>query len=355
MPPRRATRQSSASTATVESTPEPAPRVRRQTRASVASSLQDEEDSEDDRIPEEEDSLLDEESDREPVAVKRETRARGSRPTTAPTATVKRSRTSSTKEAVVQPKARTRASRVSSTIDETNEVVVPRRSARLSVTPTPESPSLANHVEAGNGKARRKRVVKSDSEEDTSEEGGSMEVDQDGDETIQAPSTRDSDKMTPQATNGTAEVEEDESEASDVEEDLIDKSLRFAGSRSATPLAAPAKPAEAILQPTTRQNVPVEVKPPIVVEKGPKKRLVIRKMALVNFKSYRGRQEIGPFHKVSRFCFCWLAGHSRLNHLVFLCSLFPRLSDRTVLGNPTLSMRCFSYSVIGPARCDKGS
>jgi len=182
-----------------------------------------------------------------------------------------------------------------------------------------------------------------------------MEVDQDGDETIQAPSTRDSDKMTPQATNGIAEVEEDESEASDVEEDLIDKSLRFAGSRSATPLAAPAKPAEAILQPSTRQNVPVEVKPPIVVEKGPKKRLVIRKMALVNFKSYRGRQEIGPFHKVSRFCFCWLAGHSRLSHLVFSCSLFPRLSDRTVLGNPTLSMRCFSYSVIGPARCDKGS
>ena len=32
---------------------------------------------------------------------------------------------------------------------------------------------------------------------------------------------------------------------------------------------------------------------------GPKSRLVIHKMALVNFKSYAGRQEIGPFHKVS--------------------------------------------------------
>jgi len=31
---------------------------------------------------------------------------------------------------------------------------------------------------------------------------------------------------------------------------------------------------------------------------GPKARLVIHKMALVNFKSYAGRQEIGPFHKV---------------------------------------------------------
>ena len=31
---------------------------------------------------------------------------------------------------------------------------------------------------------------------------------------------------------------------------------------------------------------------------GPKSRLVIHKMALINFKSYAGRQEIGPFHKV---------------------------------------------------------
>lgn len=31
---------------------------------------------------------------------------------------------------------------------------------------------------------------------------------------------------------------------------------------------------------------------------GPKPRLVIHKLALVNFKSYAGRQEIGPFHKV---------------------------------------------------------
>ncbi|OCH95713.1 RecF/RecN/SMC protein [Obba rivulosa] len=30
---------------------------------------------------------------------------------------------------------------------------------------------------------------------------------------------------------------------------------------------------------------------------GPKPRLVIHKMALINFKSYAGRQEIGPFHK----------------------------------------------------------
>ena len=32
---------------------------------------------------------------------------------------------------------------------------------------------------------------------------------------------------------------------------------------------------------------------------SPKSRLVIHKMALINFKSYAGRQEIGPFHKVN--------------------------------------------------------
>ncbi|CAE6448952.1 unnamed protein product [Rhizoctonia solani] len=40
----------------------------------------------------------------------------------------------------------------------------------------------------------------------------------------------------------------------------------------------------------------VEPKAP-EVPAGPKKRLVIHKIALVNFKSYAGRQEIGPFHK----------------------------------------------------------
>jgi structural maintenance of chromosome 4 len=41
--------------------------------------------------------------------------------------------------------------------------------------------------------------------------------------------------------------------------------------------------------------------PQTIVEEpaGPKSCLVIHKMALVNFKSYAGQQEIGPFHKVS--------------------------------------------------------
>ncbi|KAI1790910.1 RecF/RecN/SMC protein [Ganoderma leucocontextum] len=37
--------------------------------------------------------------------------------------------------------------------------------------------------------------------------------------------------------------------------------------------------------------------PPPAEPEGPKPRLVIYKMALINFKSYAGRQDIGPFHK----------------------------------------------------------
>lgn len=39
------------------------------------------------------------------------------------------------------------------------------------------------------------------------------------------------------------------------------------------------------------------IKPAVEEEKGAKPRLVIHKIVLVNFKSYAGRQEIGPFHK----------------------------------------------------------
>lgn len=43
------------------------------------------------------------------------------------------------------------------------------------------------------------------------------------------------------------------------------------------------------------------MKPEPEESKGPKPRLVIHKIVLVNFKSYAGRGEIGPFHKVRHF------------------------------------------------------
>lgn len=50
---------------------------------------------------------------------------------------------------------------------------------------------------------------------------------------------------------------------------------------------------------TSRPRPSIVPPAPIVeVPKGPKARLVIHKLVLVNFKSYAGRQVIGPFHKV---------------------------------------------------------
>ena len=51
------------------------------------------------------------------------------------------------------------------------------------------------------------------------------------------------------------------------------------------------------LRTPSRSQPQVQVAP-VEEPQGPKSRLVIHKMALVNFKSYAGRQEIGPFHKV---------------------------------------------------------
>jgi len=62
--------------------------------------------------------------------------------------------------------------------------------------------------------------------------------------------------------------------------------------------SAAAEDEQSLLEPQS-VNVPLsQVQPPLAEPEGPKSRLVIHKMALVNFKSYAGRQEIGPFHKV---------------------------------------------------------
>ncbi|KAF9237097.1 RecF/RecN/SMC [Melanogaster broomeanus] len=53
---------------------------------------------------------------------------------------------------------------------------------------------------------------------------------------------------------------------------------------------------QSLLEPIVRPQTQLQA-PPVEEPKGPKTRLVIHKMALINFKSYAGRQEIGPFHK----------------------------------------------------------
>lgn len=66
--------------------------------------------------------------------------------------------------------------------------------------------------------------------------------------------------------------------------------------------------------------VPSSLPQAIIVEEpvGPSSRLVIHKMALVNFKSYAGRQEIGPFHKASPLVILLGTVYSLLSVVIFV-------------------------------------
>ena len=61
---------------------------------------------------------------------------------------------------------------------------------------------------------------------------------------------------------------------------------------------------------------------------GPKKRLVIKKMVLENFKSYAGAQHVGPFHKVRHVVVVDVAG-----------GVAGRIDARRATRNPTGTSR----------------
>ena len=97
-------------------------------------------------------------------------------------------------------------------------------------------------------------------------------------------------------------------------------------------------------------NLPTPSKakrPPLPLEdlQGPRPRLVIHKLVLMNFKSYAGCQEIGPFHRVG----CFQCHNIKL----ISCSLSQRLLGLMVRASRIPSMRYFLCLGTVPARCDK--
>ncbi|KAG8797776.1 hypothetical protein FRC16_008533 [Serendipita sp. 398] len=78
----------------------------------------------------------------------------------------------------------------------------------------------------------------------------------------------------------------------------IPRTPRPTQKRPAEPVALDEEENIVLETPTRRPPIIFSpVKPEPEEDKGPKPRLVIHKIVLVNFKSYAGRQEIGPFHK----------------------------------------------------------
>ncbi|KAL0952089.1 hypothetical protein HGRIS_008725 [Hohenbuehelia grisea] len=100
------------------------------------------------------------------------------------------------------------------------------------------------------------------------------------------------DAAQPAAASSTAPVEE----INDGKEDE-DIAAESAQAKSEASEAEPQEDEEKSLLEQAVKPAPLSQAPAAEEPQEPKSRLVIHKLALINFKSYAGRQEIGPFHK----------------------------------------------------------
>nr|WJN25098.1 condensin complex subunit [Moesziomyces parantarcticus] len=258
----------------------PASRSRRRIQSSDEEEEEEDEESEQEQDDSEDDDEQD--SDEPDTPVKPTSRARapkGAAAATASRASTGRARAASAKPAAQPAKtSRSRAKQVVESEDEDEEEDEDEDEDAVD-----ESLSLAP---AGQ-----------DSEDEEEDE------DDDEDEEIQSPSTRRVTKTTtakPSSSRSKAPVareEEEKEEEQDSDSDASESSFKEA--RTGTPEPTQAS-ASTLNQPHTPSSnllkqiaTPARPAPPA----GPVKRLVIHKMVLIDFKSYAGRQEIGPFHK----------------------------------------------------------
>lgn len=202
--------------------------------------------------------------------------------------------------------------------DEVEEVPAPtRRSARSSVPPKLEPSSTAipsEKFKKQSARSGRKQVIVSDDDSDIVEISATeaaLSGSKARPSVPKKPGPRAGPSKLPakQKTPSPAPQPESEPEPEPEPESTHDHPL---GAQSDDPPLATSKisprkaappPVESDEEPSMEQPpapIPPTQPPPPAPEEpeGPRARLVIHKIALVNFKSYAGRQEIGPFHKV---------------------------------------------------------
>ena len=163
----------------------------------------------------------------------------------------------------------------------------------------------SNKAKANNSLSQKSKIKKEVDETETSSledlkvsEGGNDDDIKDGTEAEST--TKDvsdvENQLTPRPTRTDVAISRDPV-ASEVESESQEKSLEETDEEPEQSLLE-GEHAKSTLKPRLSTIIP----PPVLEEpQGPKSRLVIHKMALVNFKSYAGRQVIGPFHKVHNF------------------------------------------------------
>ena len=112
---------------------------------------------------------------------------------------------------------------------------------------------------------------------------------------VEGPSTAQLSES-PKAAVPDGKMEEGNNDDDDVEEaEDADDTIRLNSPPKLAP-SVPSTPPE-LITPTTAPIMPTSTPSTPAAPAGPKPRLTIHKLVLVNFKSYAGRQEIGPFHK----------------------------------------------------------
>ena len=203
--------------------------------------------------------------------------------------------------------------------DDVEEVPVPtRRSTRSSIPPKPEPSSFVVPSEKSKKqpvRSGRKPVVVSDNDSDIVEISAA-EATSSKSKTRTSTSRKSNSQAGPskvpvkQKSPSSAPIPESEPEPEPEPEPVNDHPLGAQDdgppptALKPSPKKAPPPPvAESDEEPLIEQppaRIPTTQPPPPAPEEpeGVRPRLVIHKIALVNFKSYAGRQEIGPFHKV---------------------------------------------------------
>ncbi|KZT62670.1 hypothetical protein CALCODRAFT_140377 [Calocera cornea HHB12733] len=176
---------------------------------------------------------------------------------------------SSDDETVTKPSRRGAKGRVASPVDDDSDFEAPVR--------PPTSKKVSSIVAPVKGPMSKKAVAEDDEDEEEEEERARTPVNK----------ARPSNATTTK-TSATSSEDDDEEE----EEDLIAAAAAMPTPARQSRLIPPT-PA-AILTSLREKNASMLQEPE---PSGPKSRLVIHKMVLINFKSYAGRQEIGPFHK----------------------------------------------------------
>ncbi|KIR29545.1 hypothetical protein I309_01614 [Cryptococcus deuterogattii LA55] len=207
------------------------------------------------------------------------------------------------------PKSRTRTS-----VSKAKPKAAPaakKRSARASVASekedsedelglSPPRPKVKKAAPAPKPKAN-KQVITSEDEDEAEEElqnalrarrasTATVAASEPPTPTIQA-REEDDRSATPRASEGAPEIRVDKADSDDNDEaSTVGQKTPTKPPRS--PSQKPAAPFRSLHSPAP---APAQASHPS--QAGPKPRLTIHKLVLVNFKSYAGRQEIGPFHK----------------------------------------------------------